>query len=246
MSDTWPPDFGTLTRAAESRLVRALGLEPVALPGELAVMRGAWQGQPVEARARAYAGAGVELARFVTVEGAGLSIGNVLVIPGTDSAAPILGGDLVWIGTRPTVAMIAADLSPTLPDPDQRGRQNAASVAALPPAPELPTGGALPAWCLSIFSPSPLYTRFGRGEAGRAREAFLGYVEAFAFLATGEQISPIAGSRDAIRSGVRSYIERHRLDDRGLLLLERLFGKDRAMRFLDEVLFPIVTDGCAT
>lgn len=213
-------------------------------------MDGEWQGESVVGEARAYRGPGVGLARFATVEGDGLSIGNLLVIPDATSTAPIFGADLVWIGTRPQMAMIACDLSPTLDDWGGRAAQNASVAALLPSTATVPSGGALPAWCESVFSPSPLYTRFGAEDAERASVLFGGYLEAFVALARSsatvraqepKRMAPTSTSR-----GIFNYCLRHREEDRGLLLLERLFGTMRAKRYLDEVLFPIAIDGCLT
>jgi len=220
-------------------------------------MIGEWQGEPVVAEARAYRGTGVAFARIATVEAAALSIGNLLVIPDATSSAPLFGADLVWVGTRPQMAMIACDLSPTLDDCGARAAQNGATAAAIaaaiaaasPSAATVPSGGALPAWCEAVFSPSSLYTRFGAKDADGVGEAFDGYLEAFLALArrsaghagSRKRMAPIGNSR-----GIFNYCLRHREEDRGLLLLERLFGKMRARRYLDHVLFPISIDGCAT
>ena len=79
----------------------ALNLRPLALPARLAQAEGEWQGEPVRAITRAYRGDEAVYARFTVVEGAGLSIGNVVCLPADDCALPILGADLVWIGTTP-------------------------------------------------------------------------------------------------------------------------------------------------
>lgn len=244
---SWPPAFGALTRSCEGRLVDALALERLPLAPDLARMEGEWQGAQIVAEARAYRGDGVAFARFATVEGDGLSIGNLLVLPAPTSSAPIFGGDLVWIGTRPQLGMIACDLSPTVDDCGARAAQDAIVRGAVPSVAGVPPGGALPAWCDAIFSSSPLYTRFGEEDAGGATRAFEGYLEAFVQVterSRGEASASVAPA--AVGRGIDFYCLRHREDDRGLLLLERLFGKGRARRYLDEALFPISTDGCVT
>jgi phycocyanobilin:ferredoxin oxidoreductase len=156
----------------------------------------------------------------------------------------------VWIGTRPARATIACDLSPTIDDCGARAAQNATTVAFLPAVATVPPGGALPAWCEAIFSPSPLYTRFGPDDVAGACGALEAYLGAFVELTRQSRASGGAWSRTMapgeVSRGTGYHCLRHRADDRGLLLLERLFDKVRTERYLDEVLFPILIDGCAT
>jgi hypothetical protein len=72
----WPPDFGRIARECETRLVEALALEPVALPGELARMEGTWQHAPAVSEARAYRGHGFAFARIATIAGRGSPSGT--------------------------------------------------------------------------------------------------------------------------------------------------------------------------
>lgn len=238
----WPPDFGAAVREAEQELVGALGLEPLALPAGLAHAEGTWQGEPVRAMTRGYRSDRAVYARFTVVEGAGLSIGNVVCLPADDSALPILGADLVWIGTRPDVAMIAADLSPSLLAGRRRERQLERVRAELSEAQKrtkaLTRGGPLPAWCESLFSPHALYVRMGSNEIERGIEGFGMYVSALSRLASiGADAESTVATED-VRAGRARYCEGHRVDDKGLMLLARLFGHDWAREFVHEVLFP--------
>lgn len=229
-------------RDAERTLVDALSLRAVELPAHLAVAEGEWQGEPVRAVTRAYRGKAVAYARFTVVEGAGLSIGNVVCLPADDSALPILGADLVWIGTRPDVAMIAADLSPSLAPGAGRAEQLDAIRTALADAlngtESLNSGGPLPAWCESLFSPYALYVRVGSSQIDRGMEVFGLYVSGLTRLAGLPSQPGICVEQESVRASRARYCEGHRVDDKGLMLLARLFGPDWAHEFVNEVLFP--------
>lgn len=220
----------------------ALNLRPLALAAHLARAEGEWQGEPVRAITRAYRGDDFVYVRFTVVEGAGLSIGNVVCLPADDCALPILGADLVWIGTRPGTAMIAADLSPTLPAGRGREGQLEQLCAALGDVRKrtkaLAPGGPLPAWCASLFSPCALYVRMGSNEVERGIEAFGMYVSALTRLASIRASTEMAVAAEDVRAGRARYCEGHRVDDKGLMLLARLFGHDWAREFVSEVLFP--------
>ena len=111
-----PGDPTQLIDEAERFLVAQLSLSPVELPSHLQATSGQWKSAPVTITTRAYDGGVVRYARFATVQGAGLQIGNLLVLADPTYVLPILGSDLVALGVRPT--MLAADLSPVfLPDP---------------------------------------------------------------------------------------------------------------------------------
>lgn len=212
------------------------------MAADLAQAEGEWQGGPVRAMTRAYRGERAVYARFTVVEAPSLSIGNVVCLPADDSALPIFGADLVWVGTRPETAMIAADLSPSLPvgrgrEPQLEGIRKAL-VGVQKCTEPLIRGGPLPAWCDSLFSPYALYVRMGSNGIERGIEGFGAYVSALTGLVSGTGMADIAVATEDVRAGRARYCEGHRVDDKGLMLLGRLFGGDWAREFVHEVLFP--------
>ncbi len=219
---------------AERFLVDRLSLSPVDLPSQLQAASGQWKSAPVTITTKAYAGGVVRYARFATVQGAGLQIGNLLVLADPTYVLPILGADLVALGERPT--MLAADLSPVFPAGPGRAAMNAVVGAALGPRPLLPGGGDLPAWCAALFSPHVLYTRVDVVESENAAAAFRAYPEAFVSLVRAARPQPDLA--ETVRTGQDAYAAAHRLDDKGLGLLAKMFGNAWAHRYLTEVLFP--------
>lgn len=202
-----------LLREAEALL--SAGLRAVSVAPE----EGAFKGQPVRLVTRAYEGGPFRFVRFIELTGPGLEIGNALCLPRYDVLLPIFGADLVRIGGQP--AMIAADLSPV-------GPADVSAVARGRPA--LPPGGELPAWARDVFSPFALYTRAGEDHFEEAARAFL------AFPRTLLTLAPLPGDSTGAQ---RRYCRAHLEDDKGLLLLARMFGEERARRFLHDVMFPV-------
>ncbi len=226
--------FAALTAEVEAWLVVELGLEPVVVPKDLAGATGTWKGAPVRIATHAYRGGPVRYARFVRLVGADLEIGNVLCLPDPVYPLPILGADLV--GLRRTTGMLAADLSPTLPPGRDCDDQLAPLARRRSAHPDLPFGGALPAWCAAWFSPHALYTRVAPDQLPAAVAAFWDYPRAFVELTRRTRPRPeLTGEMAARQDG---YAAAHRTDDKGLVLLAKMFGDEWAGRYLEQVLFP--------
>lgn len=227
--------IATLTRDTERQLADALDLHPMPLEPRMAHATGTLRGAPVEIETSAWTGDVVRYARFATVAGEGLEIGNLLCLPDPRYPLPIFGADLV--AARRDMVMFAADLSIVTCDPNERVRQLAALEHALHGAPSLPPGGELPAWCVRWFSPHALYTRFDPArEFTEATQAFAIYPALFAAMAR-DAIRDTAGSA-AIAAAQAGYQAAHREDDKGLRLLAAMFGTEWAAKYIDTVLFP--------
>lgn len=220
---------------AERRLVDTLDLAPVELPAELANAAGEWKAAPAAIVTRAYAGRVVRYARFAMVEGTGVAIANVLALPAAEQPLPILGADLVAIGARGGSVLLAADLSPTVPE--AAGGASLAGLAARRAArPALPAAGELPAWCADWFSPHALFTRVPGERLDEALAALCDFVDEFVRLALSSQSRvALASVAASMQSGYQSA---HRTDDKGLGMLGRMFGAEWAKRYVAEVLFP--------
>ena len=205
-----------LLREVEREMARALDLQPMPLPPELACARGCWKGGPVELEARACRGGVIRYARCIELWGGELSIANVLVLPRVDLSLPVFGLDVVATG-RGSV-MVAADLSPV-------------AGGALPDLPPhgFPSGGELPEWCRRWFSPQAVYTRMPLARLSETREAVLDRVRALASI----RPEPAQAAE-----GQRGYCRAHLEDDKGLGMLARMFGEAWAARFVREVMFP--------
>ena len=232
MSDAFP--FAALTSEVQAWLVGELGLAPMALPADLAGASGTWKGAPVGIETRAYRGGPIRYARFVRLVGADLEIGNVLCLADPAYPLPILGADLV--GLRRTSAMLAADLSPTLPPGAGRDRQLASLARRRATHPALPPGGALPVWCAAWFSPHALYTRVNPDQLAAAVAAFWDFPLGFVELVRGT--APRPGLAREVAGRQNGYAAAHRADDKGLGLLAKMFGAGWAERYLEQVLFP--------
>lgn len=232
-------DTGELVRRAllraERRVVDALGLEPIALATALASASGEWKGAPATITTRAYAGGVVRYARFAMVEGSGIAIANILALPAEDQPLPILGADLVAIGARGGSVLLAADLSPAVPE-EVGGASLAGLAARRARGPALATAGELPSWCAEWFSPHALFTRVGAEQLDDALTVLDEFVDEFVLLALGSQRrTALAPAAARMQSGYQSA---HRTDDKGLGMLGRMFGAEWAERYVSEVLFP--------
>ena len=221
-----------LSRECERRIVSALALQPVALDSQFASAAGSFKGVEIFLEARAYKGGAIAFARFVELWGGALEIVNLLCLPCTNCALPILGADLVSVSSQS--AMFAADLSPV---------PGFAAAPLLHAPHSLPSGGKLPDWCARVLSPQPLRVRVEAGQRDEAGAAVLSRVDQFCAIAkAGEH----AGNRREIANAQREYGRAHLEDDKGLAMLGRIFGNEWAGRFLREVMFPapLETDDC--
>lgn len=222
-----PLDFATTTLALEELLVSGLELTARQLPAELATMDGNHKGQPVQLTARAYSGSRIRYARFVLIRGGGLDIGNVLCLADPAHPLPMFGADLVSLAR--VTAMLVADLSPVPGAPAADARLEAVRGA-------VPSAGDLPEWARRWFSPQPLFARVDDASRDAALNALTGYAERFVELARGSSPSPEGAAE--VERWQHAYCAAHREEDRGLMLLCKLFERERALRFLREVLFP--------
>jgi phycocyanobilin:ferredoxin oxidoreductase len=229
-----PFRFIELLRGVEAALVAGLGLELLALPKELASAEGAWRGQPVILVTRAYRAERVGYARFVELIGTELEIGNVLCTPRSDYPLPIFGADLLALGRE--AGLVAADLSPTLPPGPARDAQLSVLSAAHAGWPPLPSGGQLPPWCAPWFSPFALYTRFTPAQRDAAASAFATLPGVLIELTRAARRAP--DDAQAMARTLERYAAAHREEDKGLKMLEKMFGPRWAGRYISEVLFP--------
>ena len=197
-------------------------MRPVALDPQLAFAAGSLKGVEIRLEARGYAGGAIAFARFVELWGGTLEITNLLCLPLTSCALPILGADFVSVSSQS--ALVAADLSPV-----------PGSVPVAPLVHALPSGGKLPDWCDRVFSPQPLFSRVGADRRDEACAAVLECVDQFCALAAA---GGPAGSEREIAQAQRGYARAHLDDDKGLAMLGRIFGDAWAQRFLSEVMFP--------
>jgi phycocyanobilin:ferredoxin oxidoreductase len=219
---------------SEALVVDALNLAPVELDPTLATGTGTWKGSEVRIETHVYGGGPVRFARFARLTGEALDIGNVLCLADPTYAQPILGADLVWLGREE--AMLAADLSPTLPRGQQPTEQLAGLAARRASGPALPSGGELPAWCADWFSPHALYTRVPLHQLATATYAYRAFPAAFVELV--RRALPDEGQREQTQRAQAQYLAAHRTDDKGLGMLARMFGASWAERYIAEVLFP--------
>jgi phycocyanobilin:ferredoxin oxidoreductase len=226
--------FAELIAETEATLVHGLRLRPVVLEPALACADGTWKGERVTLETRAYASGTIRYARFATLVGPDLEIGNILCLPDPRYALPILGADLVALGRA--TGMIAADLSPTLPPGPEREHQLAPLAARRAASAALPSSGALPAWCDAWFSPHALYTRVSSEQAEAATRAYAIFPDEFMELIRQARPRPDQGA--AVRAAQAGYAAAHRTDDKGLGLLATMFGAAWADRYIDRVLFP--------
>jgi hypothetical protein len=94
----------------------------------------------------------------------------------------------------------------------------------------------LPGWALEWFSPGALSARITPAQAEIARRAVGEFADAFIELVRAAHPCKLGAESVARRHG--AYCASHRDQDRGLLLLRRIFEPLVADRFLREVLFP--------
>jgi hypothetical protein len=218
-----PADPVAFVRAAERHLAETLGLRPLPLPPALARAEAPWKGDRARLEATALAGGPVRWARFVTLVGDGLRVGNLVALGEPGRGLPILGADLVEVGgDRP--ALVVADLYPVT------GTEAGADGPPAPPgvAPPPTRDG----WA-GLLSPAALFVRAGETDRPAAFAAAFRFVEAFAAAAPAE-----GGDANAERAAQRAYLAAHRADERTAAVLARIFGADHAARVLDEVMFP--------
>lgn len=234
--------FGQLARRIEAVVVRELELAPLPLEPQLAALVGEFRGRPAQLSARAHAGRRHAYARFVELVGEGLEIANIVIVARPERPLPVLGIDLVGLGKEK--AVVVADLSPMTDDAVERARQRdvVARYRATKLSPDLAL--ELPAWAATWFSESALCVRVPPGEIEAACQAVAEMVDAFVQLsrldASAEPVgaAPSQALRGEVERRQQAYFAAHRADDRGLLLLRRIFEPQVADRFLREVLFP--------
>ncbi|HEX2569575.1 MAG TPA: hypothetical protein VH877_08455, partial [Polyangia bacterium] len=215
---------------------------------------------PVRLVSRAYRSPSSRLAyaRFATLRGGALDVGNALCLPrprrpGEDApwaVAPIFGVDLVAFG-RDT-ALVVADLSPTCEGSRGRAAQleamarwrDTSEVGTLPPA------GPLPAWAACCLSPHALSARVGAAELTKIRVALARLGDTFVRLVQDGGLEPephrgagpvSAGDAPGARM-IDQYLCAHRMDETSLGLLSHVFGKDWATAYRDQVLFPTLKE----
>lgn len=225
----------TIVAAAEALLCEGLGLRPLPIEPELARMHGSWRDAPAELVTRAWTGPRVRYARVAAVSGAGLCIGNLLVVPAPAFASPILGVDLVAAG-RDT-ALLAADLSPTqAPGSPARSRAERALQDIHAQLAGLPLAGALPAWATHCFSSSPLFVRVPMSQLPRAGEAVLA-LSRWLVADLCDAAADDAGAA-ATDGAAREYMAAHLEDAQTLGMLAKIFRSGPTDRYARMVLFP--------
>ena len=226
--------FATLTYEAETILVRELSLKALPLPPDLSAVHGTYKDRYVSLYTRAYTSSALRYARISVLLGDGIEIGNILCLPRTTYPLPILGADLVTL--RPDTGMVAVDLSPTMSLGFERDRQLAPLAARRATHPTFPPAGELPEWCRRWFSPQALFTRGTPVQLRGIDAALADFLDCF-IIAVGHTAGRAEGEHT--RSDLQeSYLEAHRVEDRGLRLLAHLFGAGWAQRYLEEAMFP--------
>lgn len=221
-----------VARAVEALLRRELDLRPLPLAPELAELRGEFRGAPAVLTTRAYSGERVRYARFAALTGAGLSIGNLLVVPAPAFATPIFGADLVGAGADS--ALLAADLSPTSPVASARAERALRAVHVS--LADLPSAGALPGWAARCFSAAPLFVRVPAARLELAATAVEALARWFAADLRGAAADD-AGAADT-DGATRDYMAAHLDDAMTLGMLAKIFQAGPADRFARVVLFP--------
>jgi hypothetical protein len=222
----------------ERRLVARLALQGLALPPDLRALDGHWKGAPAVLEARAYRGAQTSFARFVQVHAADdVRIANGLVVPQHGSSLPIFGFDLVALGRRG--ALIVADLSPVWAAGDpRRSIDNERIRRRTEGMPPLPAAGELPPWARDWFSARAVFARVGAEQHADVVRALDQLVDACVEIANDVTNEDMADEGE-IRARQRAYCAAHLEDDRGLIMLTRMFEPTRARRLLSEVMFPV-------
>lgn len=235
------PSFVRATRDAEAFVTAELGLEPLRISPRLREAEAVWKGQRVALRACAYRGRTVAYARFVTLHGGTLAIGNIFGVSSPLYPFATLGADLVDIGAETAVAV--ADLSPVTADATDRAQQLQAVARAALSAQrdgrgDFIPGGELPPWCAPWFSPHALFVRVERAHAARLAGAVRPYLHTWVQMVTRQQAHP--ETTGVVLETQRAYARAHREHDRGLTLLGKIFGAEFAADFISTVLFPDV------
>ncbi len=196
-----------------------LGLSALTLPPTFRRAEGQWQQQPAVLTATAHAGPGIRFSRATRLWGPGLEIHNLLWVPDPGLRAPLVGVDVVDVG-RPELVVVADASWPT-----------AAGAQAAPS--RFPPPGPLPQWCGRFFSPTPLFARVTRAQLPAA---WAEMEERVALL--GEAVRRGEPALASAASWQQDYLDAHRTEDRGLLLLHTIFDPAWARSFLEQVLFP--------
>lgn len=223
-----------VTRQVERQIVDAFDLTEVEIESDLACRTGTFRQASVRIESRQYRGDRIRLARFAVVQGETLEIGNVLCIPQPAYVTPILGADLV--AARANSVMVAADLSPVSGIWSDHRDDFDELKRARKEAPDVPSGGELPAWAQDLFSPHALYTRVELAQAPDAYRAFQVFPDVFIRRLASAEPDP-SRVPDTSRSQ-EHYSDVHRDDDKGLRLLGAMFGMEWAERYLRHFLFP--------
>jgi hypothetical protein len=234
------PRFGFSQRVAsiEAALVDVLGLEPRALPPELATASGSLRGSPVALTARAYTGNYARLARVVTLTGGPIEVIDLLVVPRVTSGAPILTIELESDDHERGYAI--ADLVSMVDDDVANAAQLRELACRRPPmvACDALLGlvplGELPAWRRAWASPRPLHASVELADSSSATRAAAAYAGAFAALVRDDRHRP---ARDVVNRH-SAYLRDRRDGDPVIGVIARAFGFTFANQLALRVLFP--------
>ncbi len=232
-------DLSAIGARIEAMLSEQLSLAPTVLPPDLARMQGSWKGAPVTLHTHAYSGPRIRYARVARIDGSGLVILNVLALSRPEWPLPILGMDVVCIGSS---TVVVADLSPASIDAATRARQQEIFSQRRRAHALLPSAGVLPAWCDGWFSRDALFARIGSAAVAETAAQLADIVDAFGEIARSTAADTHQAA--AIEARQRAYCAVHLSEDRGLQLTRKMFDPALADRFLREVLFPEGEPAC--
>lgn len=102
----------TIVERTRETLRASFDLEDVSLPDDLVEAHGSYRGEPIALRASACRGGPLRYARFVRLEGASVSIANILCVPSPERSARVFGADLVFLGKESGTVVVDAGRPP--------------------------------------------------------------------------------------------------------------------------------------
>ncbi|GAB4246922.1 MAG: hypothetical protein OHK005_12900 [Candidatus Methylacidiphilales bacterium] len=171
-------------------------------------------------------------ARTAWIEGPRSAVVNLMVFPLNANAVPIFASELIAFGPKVHVAVIDHQMA------GGRASEPPESHDILTPlhqrwAAHFPSGGELPAWATSHFTPWCIYTRgLPVEDIGLLEEAFLDFWRAWV-----SHWLPRANSDEPAHPALTTYLHHHIANTPGRPFLGKFFGEAWAERYLKQFMY---------
>lgn len=166
-------------------------------------------------------------ARCALIGGPKSEIVNLMIFPKNTTRSPIFASEIILFGSKVHVAVVDHQ-TPDVPSPLSGELSLKLSAVGAKYRELLDSGGELPAWAQTHFTPDCVYSRpKDGGQTGNVVAAFIDYLDLWLDKWLPQQDGS-SGGLDALNS----YLHHHVVNTPGRPFLGRFFGVDWAERYL--------------